>query len=212
MTKIKQYEWDRAEKTFYFPKPEPAFVSIPSMKFITLEGSSRSWQFLHVKSVNTIISTTYAIKSSPKRGIVTEGYFDYKVYPMECIWYIPEEIPNESNKQIKKVHKRFKLLCRQPDFVTKNLVHQITELCAKTRPHLRFKKIKFEEITEGDCIEMLHLGHPDNIPESLKKMEEFAEKENYIRTTKNYHEIYVKERYDETAKTILRFSVTKKEH
>lgn len=60
---------------------------------------------------------------------------------------------------------------------------------------------------------MMHLGSYDNEPESLKLMQEFAEKENLFRISKVHREIYLSDPRriaPEKLKTTLRFKVTSK--
>ena len=73
--------------------------------------------------------------------------------------------------------------------------------------------MRFEEIIEGECIQMLHLGSYDNEPESFKLMESFAEQEKYSRKSRTHREIYLSDARKvspDKLKTVLRFNVEKK--
>ncbi len=107
----------------------------------------------------------------------------------------------------------FKLMIRQPDFVTEDFAREMLDLTKKKKPHPFLEQVKFEKITDGLCVQMLHSGSYDDEPASFKIMEEFAEKENLTRLSKNHREIYLsdfRKVAPEKLKTVLRFWVKPK--
>jgi hypothetical protein len=103
-------------------------------------------------------------------------------------------------------------MMRQPSFVDSGFALKILEINRKNKPHDLLEKVKFEEITEGKCIQMLHLGSYDSEPASFRQMEQFAEQLNYIRADKTHREIYLSDARKVSAdklKTVLRFRVEK---
>lgn len=68
------------------------------------------------------------------------------------------------------------------------------------------KAVSFFELTEGKCVQMLHLSHFEKEPETLKKMQDFINK-NKLEVSGLHHEIYLSDfRKTEPGKlrTILR--------
>jgi hypothetical protein len=66
---------------------------------------------------------------------------------------------------------------------------------------------------EGECVQFMHIGSYDNEPVSFKIMEEYCDKNNLIRESKQHREIYlsdVRKVAPEKLKTVLRFKVIKK--
>ena len=107
----------------------------------------------------------------------------------------------------------FKLMIRQPDFVDKDFALQIFEQTKMKKPHNLLEKVRFEEIIEGNCIQMLHLGSYDSEPESFRLMESFAKQDNYCRISKTHREIYLSDARKvspDKLKTVLRFSIEKR--
>lgn len=206
-------DWKKNEKQFYLPKNKPELISIPNFKFYTIEGTGNPNDDFFTEYIGVLYSLSYGIKMSPKKGIEPKGYFDYTVYPLEGVWDLNEEAKKNYDGKINKNDLVFKLMIRQPDFVDSNFAMQILELTKKKKPHDLLEKVKFEEIHEGDCIQMLHLGSYDSEPESFSMMESFAKQENYIRKAKTHREIYLSDARKvspEKLKTILRFGVEKK--
>lgn len=208
-----KHEWKKNEKQFYLPNNKPELINIPNFKFFTIEGKGNPNDDFFAEYIGVLYSLSYGVKMSPKKGIEPKGYFDYSVYPLEGIWDLSEEAKKSSSGTINKNDLIFKLMIRQPDFVDIDFAMQILEQTKKNKPYDLLSQIKFEEIIEGDCIQMLHLGSYDNEPVSFKIMENYAENENYIRKTKIHKEIYLSDTRKvspEKLKTILRFSIEKK--
>jgi len=208
-----KHEWKKNEKQFYLPKNKPELISIPKFKFYTIEGKGNPNDDFFAEYIGVLYSLSYGVKMSPKKGIEPKGYFDYTVYPLEGIWDISEEAKTSFNGTINKNELIFKLMIRQPDFVDNDFALQILEQTQKKKSHDLLGKVKFEEIKEGDCIQMLHLGSYDNEPESFRIMEEFADTNNYKRKTMTHREIYLSDARKvspDKLKTVLRFNIEKK--
>ena len=62
-------------------------------------------------------------------------------------------------------------MIRQPDFVESDFAMQILEHTKKKKPHDLLEQVRFEEIVESDCIQMLRLGSYDKEPENFRVME-----------------------------------------
>lgn len=206
-----KHEWRTQEKLIYQPKGEPVVVELPAFSFFTLMGEGNPNEKPFAECVGVLYSLAYAVKMSPKKGIAPEGFYDYSVYPLEGVWDISEEGKRKFDGTIDKNELVFRLMIRQPDFVDETYALQIIEQTKKSKPHPLLEKVRFETITEGLCVQILHVGSYDNEPASFRKMEEFAENHRLIRTSKIHREIYLTDARKTSAeklKTILRFNVS----
>ena len=205
-----KHEWRKKEKLFYLPKNTPLEVTIPEFKFYTIEGKGNPNNDFFSEYIGVLYSLSYAVKMNYKKGVTPEGYFDYTVYPLEGIWDINEEAKKTFDGTINKDDLVFKLMIRQPDFVTEEFAMLMLEHTKHKKPHELLHKVKFENITDGHCIQMMHLGSYDNEAESFKLMEDFTKNECLNRISKVHREIYlsdVRRVASEKLKTILRFEV-----
>ena len=209
-----KHDWKKNEKHYYLPKNNPELISnVPNFKFFIIEGKGNPNDDFFSEYVGVLYSLSYGVKMSPKKGIEPKGYFDYTIYPLEGVWDLNEEAKKPYDGTINKNYLVFKLMIRQPDFVDSNFALQILEQTKKNKPHDLLEQVRFEEIIEGDCIQMLHLGSYDNEPASFKIMEDFAEQEKYRRKTKTHREIYLSDARKvspDKLKTVLRFGIEKK--
>ncbi len=205
-----KHEWRKAEKNFYLPKNKPEIINVPAFNFFTIEGKGNPNGDEFPGYVGVLYSLAYAVKMSVKKGIGPEGYFDYTVYPLEGVWDISDEAKKANATTLNKDELVFKLMIRQPGFVTDNYAKFIIEETKKKKPHPLLGKIHFEGITDGLCIQMLHLGSYDNEPASFKHMGEFAQQNGYKRTSMLHREIYLSDARKtdpEKLKTVLRFGI-----
>ena len=87
-----------------------------------------------------------------------EGYYDYTVFPLEGIWDLDEE--GRKLDYLDKDHLVYKLMIRQPDFVTEELFKYALENVEKKKK-LGTMDLKFE-IHEGLSVQIMHVGHYDD--------------------------------------------------
>ncbi|MCB0704456.1 MAG: GyrI-like domain-containing protein [Saprospiraceae bacterium] len=208
-----KYEWRKKEKAFYLPKNKPEIINIPEFKFITIEGAGNPNSDFFSEYIGVLYTLSYAIKMTLKKGTQADDYVDYTVYPLEGVWDLKEEAKKNFTGKINKDDLVFKLMIRQPDFVEASFFQQMLELTRKKKPNDLLEQVKFEKITDGNCLQMLHIGSYDDEPESFEKMEAFAESQNLLRTSKVHREIYLsdfRKVAPEKLKTVLRFKVNAK--
>jgi hypothetical protein len=203
-----KYEWKKQDKLLYLPKNQPEVITIPEMKFFALEGKGNPNSESFSEAVSVLYSLSYVIKMMPKKGVTPEGYFEYAVFPLEGVWDLAEEA--KGLDYLDKDSLIYTIMIRQPDFVTDELAKSVMEITKKKKPHPLLDNVKFESITEGLCVQMLHLGSYNSETVSFSKMEEFC-KTNYLRRLSKIHrEIYISDPRKTTAdklKTVLRIKV-----
>ncbi|UZR96742.1 GyrI-like domain-containing protein (plasmid) [Chondrinema litorale] len=206
-----KHEWRKAEKGFYLPKNKPEVIEIPEFNFVTIEGEGNPNNENFSEYISALYAISYTIKMNLKKDENKPvGYSDYTVYPLEGVWDINDEAKANYNGTLDKDTLVFKIMIRQPDFVEANYFNKMLELALEKKANPLLKQVKFEKITEGRCIQMLHIGSYDDEPASFERMEKFAESENLKRQSKIHREIYLSDFRKvpaEKLKTILRFKV-----
>ncbi|MEQ9265094.1 MAG: GyrI-like domain-containing protein [Balneolaceae bacterium] len=206
-----KHEWRKKEKEFYLPKNKPEVIDIPKFNFLTISGEGNPNSEFFSEYIGALYSVSYPIKMTLKKRPKPDGYSDYTVYPLEGVWDINEEAKKTFNGTVNKDDLVFKLMIRQPGFVSEDFAKEMIELARRKKPNELISEVKFECINEGKCIQMMHIGSYDNEPESFEIMEGFAETQNMKRVSKIHREIYLsdfRKVAEEKLKTVLRFSVT----
>lgn len=200
-----KYEWKKAEKSYYNPVKVPQLVDIPAFKFFTLAGKGNPNDAFFAEYIQCLFSLSYTLKMQWKK----ESGFDYAVYPLEGVWSL-QTPTNQNDGVLDKDNLLFNLMIRQPDFVTEEYAADIIEKVKAKKPHPLLEDVKFETITDGVCVQMLHIGSYDSEPVSFAEMNTFALDNNLLRTSLVHREIYLSDArkvQPEKLKTILRFQV-----
>ena len=204
----KKHEWKKHEKALYVPKQAPVQLEVPEFKYIVLEGVGNPNNEEFSDAIGVLYSVSYGIRMLPKKGITPEGYFEYTVYPLEALWKQIEE-----KEEFDKNNLQYRIMMRQPDFVTEELLAQVLEIVAKKKPHDRLTEVKLESIQDGDCVQALHVGSYDDEPATFAKLDEFCEINGMKRVNEWHREIYLsdaRKTEPEKLKTVLRFQVKNK--
>lgn len=203
-------EWRKHEKGIYLPKNKPEIVDIPKYSFFSVEGEGNPNDESFAEYIGVLYSLAYAVRMSYKSEIVPEGYNEYTVYPLEGVWDINDEAKKNFNGKIDKDTLVFDLMIRQPNFVTPEFANMIIKRTKEKKPNKLLDNVKFKNIHEGRCVQMMHLGSYDNEAESFSIMEAYCNENNLVRKTKLHREIYlsdVRKVAPEKLKTVLRFEV-----
>lgn len=206
---MNKHEWRKKEKSLYLPKNEPEIIEVPKLKFITIEGEGSPANNVFSDCISTLYALAYTIKMDLKKiENPPVDYMDFTVYPLEGIWSLNEAAKANFNGVINKEDFVYKLMIRQPDFVDERLYTEMLRIAQEKKNNPLFERVFFEELSEGRCVQMLHLGPFDDEPASFEKMETFAEKEGLARLSKDHREIYLSDARKvapEKLKTVLRF-------
>ncbi len=192
----------------YMPKTAPEIVDVPSMPFFTLSGSGDPNREAFAEETAALYSLSYAVKMSYKSDDVPASYYEYTVFPLEGVW----DLLDRSKPATDKSNLKYKIMIRQPDFLTEPMFERFLEQTKKKKPNPFLGQVRFERISDGLSCQMMHLGSFDDEPQSFARMETYCEEQSFIRTSLLHREIYLSDpRRVEPAKmkTVLRFPVRK---
>ena len=209
-----KYEWRKKEKGLYLPKTLPEVIDIPEFNFLTIEGEGSPAEAQFVNKVGALYSLAYTIKMTPKKmNVPPNNYFDFTVYPLEGIWDINDEAKARFTGEVNKKDFVYKLMIRQPDFVDINFYQKMLSLAKQKKNDPLLERVKFERISEGLCVQMLHLGPFEEEAASFSQMEAFTENKGLVRPSQAHREIYLSDPRKvapSKLKTVLRFQVQTK--
>lgn len=205
-----KHDWKKLEKQYYAPKQTPGIVNIPAMKFFSIRGEGNPNHPEFGEYVSVLYTVSYGVKMSVKNGFAPDNYFEYSIYPLEGVWDLKEEARHTSMVSIDKDALVFNLMIRQPDFVTAEFAAEVISRVSKKKPHPLLHQLKFETITEGNCVQMLHTGSFDDESASFACMEKYTLENGFKRLSMVHREIYLsdaRKTSPEKLRTILRFNV-----
>ncbi|TFI72038.1 GyrI-like domain-containing protein [Carnobacterium divergens] len=203
-----KYEWRKKEKSLYLPKETPTIVEVPELSYLTITGEGNPNMTSFSNAVATLYKASYTIKMLPKKGIIPDGYYDYTVFPLEGFW--DSKIPVTKEQPLNLDQLIYKIMIRQPDFVTAELVAEIKGTRLDSLAIELVDKLQFETIKEGRNIQMMHVGSYADEIHSFNKMDDYCKEMNLKKVGHQHKEIYVsdpKRVAPEKLKTVLRFPI-----
>ncbi|MCB5951390.1 GyrI-like domain-containing protein [Enterococcus sp. BWT-B8] len=202
-----KYEWRKEEKEQYLPKKQPMELNIPAQKFYTISGKGDPNKEQFAEDTAALYAMSYGIRMMHKNGPVPDGFFEYTVYPLEGIWTLEvEDIRPDGS--FEKADLIYKLMIRQPEFVTKEIALANIDKVSQKKPNSSNSKILFEELTDGRSLQMLHIGPYDDEHITFDVMKKYCEENGLVRRTMAHKEIYLsdpRKSDPEKMKTVLRY-------
>lgn len=201
------YDFKKEYKEYYHPAKNPAIINIPEMKFLALKGKGNpnAEDGDYQRSIKLLYGLSYTLKMSHKGGRNIRGFFEYVVPPLEGFWWQEENASKDGFQWIS--------LIRLPDFITEEDVLWAKK-AANEKKKMDFSAVEFLTYNEGLCVQCMHVGPFDEEPETIERMEKFADKEGYqidISENRYHHEIYLSDPrkcVPKKRKTVIRQPVT----
>lgn len=202
---MEKFDFKKEYKDLYLPQNSPALIDVPKMRFIMVDGKGDPNDVQYQQVVPILYALSYTIKMSKTQP---DGYFDYIVPPLEGLWWTDDPFENASRKDW-----LWTAMIRQPDFVTQDIFKAAVEISKKKKPEIDVLKARLEDFTEGNCVQMMHIGAYSEEPANVKNMQEYIVAKNLRDATgkiRKHHEIYLsdpRKTAPEKLKTILRHPV-----
>lgn len=193
-------------KEFYKPSKKIRYVDLPEMIYLTVEGQGNpntSSQF--AKDIELLYKFSYKLRMSYKKDYNFPNFEIYTVGPLEGIW---TTVDNKEFKQDNKENLKYKLMINQPKFFTSDIFNLLkNELILENED---FKRVNYELITEGKCVQIMHLGSYDEEATTLESVFKELKEKDLTYIPWSHHEIYLSDHrkvLPEKLKTIIRYKI-----
>lgn len=199
-----KYEWRKLDKKLYQGPKTPVVIEHPVQSFIMLNGQGNPNKADFSERVSALYSLAYVIKMEYKKTAHHQEFTDFTVYPLEGSWQQTEA------ETLVKDDLVYTIMIAQPEFITNEIVETALEKVKVKKPNPFYNKIRFERISEGSSVAMLHVGPFDDEPQTFAKMDAFCQENGLKRCTAYHREIYLNNKNrtaPEKLKTMLRYSV-----
>ena len=187
-------------------------IDVPKIVYVTVDGrGDPNTSNEYKEALELLYGISYTIKMSKMTDDKIVGYFEYVVPPLEGLWWLDEQ--KEDLMISDKSKFNWKSMIRLPEFVTIDVFEHAKEVLKTKKPNLNFDKVNYEEINEGKCVQIMHIGSYDDEAVSIKKIQDFIIENNLkidINKQRKHHEIYLSDPRKtkvENLKTVIRYPV-----
>ena len=212
---MEKLDYKKEYKELYQPKSKPSVIDVPEMIFIAVDGEGDPNTCDEYKQALEILyGLSFAIKMSKMNGTQPKGYFEYVVPPLEGLWYMDDTAFDGLNITDKSKF-RWTSMIRQPEFVTEDVFEAAKSVLNKKKPDLDLTKARLMKMTEGLCVQVMHIGSYDDEPASIENMRTFISENGYAEDFSDgrfHHEIYLSDprrTAPNKLKTVIRHPVRK---
>lgn len=82
-------------------------------------------------------------------------------------------------------------MIRKPEFVTPEFAAEVIKCVRKRKPLPLPAEVRYETITEDDCVQIMHIGFYDYQSSGFTRMEAFAEANDWKQVSKIHRKIYL---------------------
>lgn len=159
-------------------------VDVPRTRYLAIDGSGDpNTSAQHRETLETLYPVAYAAKFAGKAA----GR-DYVVPPLEGLWWADDMSSFTSARDKSRWH--WTMLLMLPDWIDDAAADAAIARAAAKRPP-RLGDLRVIELSEGTCVQTLHVGSFDDEAPVLARLHDEVIPELGLRMTGRHHEIYL---------------------
>ncbi|MEU6076761.1 GyrI-like domain-containing protein [Micromonospora sp. NPDC047074] len=183
-----------------------SIVDVPDLQYLMLDGhGDPNTGGAFTDAAGALYPLAYRLKFASKRTLGR----DYTVMPLEGLWWADDMETFTTSRD--KSRWDWTLMIMVPDWIDPDMLAAATgQVTAKDRPR-RLHEVRLGRLSEGRCVQTLHVGPYDDEAEVLARMHHEFIPANGLRMTGRHHEIYLSDSRrvaPEKLRTILRQPVS----
>ncbi|GGL38589.1 GyrI-like domain-containing protein [Nocardia jinanensis] len=177
-------------------------VDVPDLRYLMIDGHgdpNTDPDFAH--ATEALYPLAYKLKFASKRDLGR----DYTVMPLEGLWWADDMDAFTASRD--KSRWDWTLMIMVPDWIERDLFAAVVEQVAAKDAPRRLHDVRLDTMSEGRCVQTLHIGSYDAEAEVLARMHHEFVPDNGFRMAGRHHEIYLgdaRKVAPEKLRTILR--------
>lgn len=187
-------------KNDYAAPRRPARLEMGPAVYLAVEGQGEPGGTDFSARVGALYAMAYTIKMTRK----FDGLQDYTISKLEAQWWGSQ---GENNfAALPKADWCWRLLIRTPEFVADSELSAAQTALRKRGKEAGTERVGLFKLSEGVCVQMLHVGPYEQEPATVEKMRAFASAQK-LKLHGLHHEIYISDPRrvpPERLRTILR--------
>lgn len=194
-------DYKRDLECYQAKRDAPQVVTVPDLKFLMIDGHGDPNTPAFAEAAKTLYPVAYKLKFASRKALDR----DYVVMPLEGQWWA-DDLDSFTDAR-DKTQWDWTLMIMVPEWITMDMfTAAVAQVAMKDRP-ARLDDLRLEKLSEGLCVQALHIGSYDDEAELLQRMHHEYVPSQGLTMVGKHHEIYLSDaRKVEPAKlrTILR--------
>lgn len=181
-------------------------LDVPDTRYLMADGhGDPNTSPAFAETIEALYPVAYKLKFASKRDLGC----DYVVPPLEGLWWA--EDMDYFTTERDKSRWDWTLMIMVPDWIGQDLVTSVVEQVGAKRPPARLDDVRLRMLTEGRCVQTLHVGSFDDEGGVLAHLHHEFIPGNRLRAVGTHHEIYLSDFRrvaPDRPRTILRQPIT----
>ena len=159
---------------------------VPDMQYLKIDGrGDPNTSPAFAEAVGALYPVAYKLKFASKRDLGS----DYVVPPLEGLWWAEDMAAFTTARDKSRWHWTIMLMV--PDWIDRAMFATAAEQAGAKKPPARLDDVRLEALSEGRCVQTLHVGSFDDEAEVLTRLHHEFIPENGLRMIGKHHEIYL---------------------
>jgi hypothetical protein len=163
----------------------PQVTEVPDLQYLMIDGHGDPNTPAYGSAVAALYPLAYRLKFASK----TQLDRDYVVMPLEGLWWADDMATFTTARD--KGQWDWTLMIMVPEWITADMFRAAREQLASGEPPERLDDVQMETLSEGLCVQALHVGAYDDEAELLRRMHEEFIPEHGLTMRDKHHEIYL---------------------
>lgn len=160
-------------------------VGVPDLQYLMVDGQGDPNTQVFADAIETIYPVAYALKFASKQEL---GH-DYVVPPLEGLWWADDM--DSFTVARDKSRWSWTLMTMVPDWLDHHaFAAALARVAARRRP-ARLDDVRLEPLSEGRCVQTLHIGSFDDEAGVLARMHHEFVPAQGLQLSGTHHEIYL---------------------
>ncbi|AUS80118.1 hypothetical protein C1701_19260 [Actinoalloteichus sp. AHMU CJ021] len=161
-------------------------IDVPDLRYLMVDGhGDPNTSPAFSEAVEALYPVAYKLKMASKRDLGQ----DYVVMPLEGLWWAEDLDSFTSSRD--KSRWDWTMMIMVPDWIDQDMFTTAVRQVGARKPPARLDGVRLEPLSEGRCVQTLHVGSFDDETAVLNRLHHEFVPDNQLRMVGKHHEIYL---------------------
>lgn len=186
MPEMDKFDVKKARKELFAPSSKDfSMVDVPPVQYLAVDGHGNpGTSELYTEALEALYATAYGVKFASKNALGR----DFVVAPLEGLWWAADMGAFTAGD---KDQWDWTMMISQPDWITRDMVAAAVEQTAAKKDLPGLAQLGVGELSEGLCVQILHIGPYDDEAPTLARLHGQYMPEHGLAFNGKHHEIYL---------------------
>ncbi|MDR2281029.1 MAG: GyrI-like domain-containing protein [Gordonia sp. (in: high G+C Gram-positive bacteria)] len=199
-------DFKKTLNSYSAPRGRFEIVNVPEMQYLMIDGhGDPNTAHEYTDALAALYPVAYKLKFMSRRELGR----DYVVPPLEGLWWAADMDAFTTSRD--KSQWDWTMMLMVPDWIDHSIFVDVVDQVRGKEPPVRLSDVRLQALTEGRCVQTLHVGPYDDEAQVLDRLHSEFIPQNRLHMNGLHHEIYLSDARrvaPEKLRTILRQPIT----